>query len=155
MSWTIIASIISLFTTFVPLIPQITALWQSSAGFPAIAAVIAASPAAANLAAVGAAMFPSVDKSIQAVLAAIHLGVPDATKWAQTALNAAQKMGFINFGPALAVDGQFGPKTFAAVILLQAKLGIPATGAIAAAEYTALNLVLVGKTPPLPAPAKS
>lgn len=152
MSWAIIGSIVSLFATFLPLVPQITQLWKSSAGFPAIASVIMASPAAADLVAIGAALFPSADKPIQAVLAAIHLGVPEATKWAQNALNAAEKIGFINFGPALAVDGQFGPKTFAAVVVLQARLGVPATGAVAAAEYAALNLVLQGKLPAAGAP---
>ncbi len=147
MNWAIIGAIVSLFSTFLPLIPQITQLWQSSSGFPAIAKVISASPAAADLAHIGAAMFPGADKSIQAVLAAIHLGVPEATKWVQTALNAAQKLGFISFGPALAVDGKFGPKTFAAVVVLQTKLKVTPTGAVATAEYAALNLVLTGKTP--------
>ena len=147
MNFAIIGSIISLLTTFLPLIPQITQLWKSSAGFPAIADVILKSPAAADLAVIGAALFPSADKKIQAVLAAIHLGVPEATKWVQTALNAAQKIGFINFGPALAVDGSFGPKTFAAVVLLQSKLGVQASGAVASAEYAALNLALEGKLP--------
>jgi peptidoglycan hydrolase-like protein with peptidoglycan-binding domain len=147
MNWAIIGSVVSLFTTFLPLVSQITQLWKSSAGFSAIASVILKSPAAADLAAVGAQMFPSADKTIQAVLAAIHLGIPEATKWAQTALNAAEKLGFVNFGPALVVDGKFGPKTFAAVVLLQSKLGVPTTGAIATAEYAALNLVLEGKLP--------
>jgi peptidoglycan hydrolase-like protein with peptidoglycan-binding domain len=151
MSWAIIGAIVSLFSTFLPLIPQITHLWQTSAGFDAIAKVIASSPAAADLAAVGAALFPGAEKSIQAVLAAIHLGVPEATKWVQTALNAAQKIGFINFGPALVLDGKFGPKTFAAVVVLQSKLGVHVTGAVAGAEYAALNLVLEGKTPVVPA----
>jgi peptidoglycan hydrolase-like protein with peptidoglycan-binding domain len=153
MSWAIVASIVSLFTTFLPLIPQITQLWKSSAGFPAIASAITSSPAAADLAAVGAVLFPGADKSIQAVLAAIHLGVPEATKWVQSALNAAQKIGFINMGPDLVVDGKFGPKTFAAVVLLQAKLGVHATGAVATSEYAALNLILAGKVPAVGAPA--
>ena len=147
MSWAIIGAVVSLFSTLLPLVSQITHLWQSSAGFSAIAKVIAASPAAASLAAVGAALFPGADKAIQAVLAAIHLGVPEATKWVQTALNAAQTLGFITFGAPLAVDGSFGPKTFAAVVVLQAKLGVPATGGVADAEYTALNLLLAGKIP--------
>lgn len=145
MNWAIIGSIVSLFATFLPIVSQVAALWKSSAGFSAIAKVIMASPAAADLMAVGAAMFPAAAKEIQAVLAAIHLGVPDATKWVQTALNAAEKIGYINFGPALVVDGKFGPKTFAAVILLQLKLGVPTSGAVADAEYAALNLILEGK----------
>jgi peptidoglycan hydrolase-like protein with peptidoglycan-binding domain len=147
MSWAIIGSIVSLVSTFLPIVTQVAQLWKTSAGFSAIAKVIMASPAAADLVALGAAMFPSAEKSIQAVLAAIHLGVPDATKWVQTALNAAEKIGYINFGSALVVDGKFGPKTFAAVVLLQSKLGVQATGAVADAEYAALNLILEGKIP--------
>ena len=147
MNWAVIGSVVSLFTTFLPLVSQITQLWKSSAGFPAIADVIMKSPAAVDLAAVGAQMFPAADKAIQSVLAAIHLGVPEATKWVQTALNTAEQLGFIGFGPALVVDGKFGPKTFAAVVLLQSKLGVPTTGAVASAEYTALNLLLAGKLP--------
>lgn len=147
MSWAIVGAVVSLFSTLLPIVSQVAQLWKSSAGFPAIAKVILASPAAADLAAVGAALFPAAEKSIQAVLAAIHLGVPDATKWAQIALNKAEQIGFIDFGPALVVDGKFGPKTFAAVVVLQSKLGVHPTGAIADAEYAALNLILEGKTP--------
>jgi peptidoglycan hydrolase-like protein with peptidoglycan-binding domain len=147
MNWAIIGSIVSLISTFLPIVSQVAQLWKSSAGFNAIAKVIMASPAAADLVAVGAAMFPAAAREIQAVLAAIHLGVPDATKWVQTALNAAEKIGYLSFGPALAVDGKFGPKTFAAVVLLQSKLGVHATGAVASAEYAALNLILEGKIP--------
>jgi peptidoglycan hydrolase-like protein with peptidoglycan-binding domain len=147
MNLAIVGAIVSLFSTLLPIVSQVAQLWKTSAGFGAIAKVILTSPAAADLAAVGAAMFPAADKAIQAVLAAIHLGVPDATKWVQGGLNAAQNLGFIKFGPGLVVDGHFGPKTFAAVVVLQAKLKLPATGAVADAEYAALNLLLTGKIP--------
>lgn len=140
-------TIITLVTGLIPIAAQIAQLWQSSAGFPAIAKVIAGSSIAKDLATLGAQLFPSAAKSVQAVLAAIHLGVPEATKWAQGALNTAQTMGYIKFGPALVVDGKFGQKTFAAVVVLQAKLGVPTTGGIADTEYAALNLLLTGKTP--------
>jgi hypothetical protein len=36
----------------------------------------------------------------------------------------------------------FGPKTFAAVVVLQAKAGLPVTGAIAEAEYAVINKLI-------------
>lgn len=141
--------IITVIAGLLPIVAQIAQLWQASAGFPAIAKVIASTPIAQSLETLGAELFPSAAKLIQPVLAAIHLGVPDATKWVQGGLNAAQTMGFIKFGPALVVDGEFGLKTFAAVVVLQARLKVPVTGAVADIEYAALNLILTGKTPPV------
>ena len=139
-----IMAIVSLVSGLIPIATQIGQLWESSAGFGAIATAIMKSPALKSLEDFGAALFPSAAKAIQPVLAAIHLGYPQSTTWAQTALNAIQATGFISFGTPLVVDGQFGPKTFAAVVVLQAKLGLPVTGAIAEAEYTAINK-LIGK----------
>lgn len=136
------ATILTLVTGLLPLALQIGKLWESSAGFNAILNVVLSSPAIAQLEAVGAALWPAADKAVQQVLAAIHLGYPAATKWVQTALNAIQLTGYIHFGAPLVVDGIFGPKTFAAVVVLQAKLGLPATGAVTQAEYDAINKLI-------------
>jgi hypothetical protein len=140
-------NVVSLVAGLLPLVQKIAALWQNSAGFSAIASAILDSPALKDFEAAGVALFPAAEKKIQAVLAAIHIGVPDATKWVQTALNAAQTAGYIHFGDPLEVDGEWGLKTFAAVVVLQAKLGIKVTGAVTDLEYKALNLLLEGKTP--------
>lgn len=132
-------SILSIITGLLPIAQKIGSLWESSAGFGAILNEIAKSPALAQLEAIGAELWPAAEKTVQKVLAAIHLGYPTATKWIQTSLNAIQLTGYIHFGAPLAVDGLFGPKTFAAVVVLQAKLGLPATGAVAQAEYDAIN----------------
>lgn len=134
-----IMGIVSLITGLIPVATQIGHLWQSSAGFGAIASAILKSTALKDLEAFGAAMWPNADAAIQKVLAAIHLGYPDATKWIQTSLNTIQATGYIKFGDSLLTDGKFGPKTFAAVVVLQAKLGLKATGAVADAEYAAIN----------------
>jgi peptidoglycan hydrolase-like protein with peptidoglycan-binding domain len=137
-----IMAIVSLVSGLIPIATQIGQLWQSSAGFGAIATAILKSPALKSLEEFGASLFTSADKKIQAVLAAIHLGYPESTKWAQTALNTIQTTGYIAFGAPLIVDGMFGPKTFAAVVVLQAKAGLPVTGAIAEAEYAVINKLI-------------
>ena len=43
----------------------------------------------------------------------------------QTALNAAQGAGYLNFGQPLVVDGHVGPKTLAAMQALMTKFGLP------------------------------
>jgi peptidoglycan hydrolase-like protein with peptidoglycan-binding domain len=137
-----IMAIVSLISGLIPIATEIGHLWENSAGFGAIATAIMKSPALKALEEFGASLFPSADKKIQAVLAAIHLGYPESTKWVQTSLNAIEKTGFIKFGDPLVVDGQFGPKTFAAVVVLQAKLGLHVTGAVAEVEYTAINKLI-------------
>lgn len=143
MSWQLI---ISLVTGLLPIVQKIGQLWQSSAGFSKIGELLT-SPALKGLEEIGAQMFPQVEKSVQKILAAIHLGYPESTKWVQHALNIAQSAGFVNFGAPLRVDGIFGPLTHAAVVALQTKLGVQASGAVTDAEYKALNLLLAGKTP--------
>ena len=140
-------TIMSLVSGAVSLGSQIGKLWESSAGFSAIAQAIMTSPALKAFEATGAELFPSVDKAIQKVLGALHVAYPQSTQWIQTALNAAQTLSYIKFGDPLAVDGKFGPKTFAAVVVLQAKLGLKTTGAVQDAEYKALNVLAAGKMP--------
>jgi peptidoglycan hydrolase-like protein with peptidoglycan-binding domain len=140
-------TIIAAITGLVSLASTIKGLWDSSAGFAAIGHAVSNSPAVKAIEELGASMFPAAAKEIQKVLAAIHLGYPDATKWVQKALNAGETLGFVSFGAPLVVDGIFGPKTMAAVRALQTKLRVPTTGAVADAEYAALNLLLNGKLP--------
>jgi len=142
-------TIISAITSFMPIAQKIGVLWQSSAGFTKIAEqVVTAAPAAIKAIDEWAAQqFPAIEAGARRVLGALHMWVPESTKWVQRALNAAQIMGLIKFGDPLVEDGIFGNKTFAAVVVLQAKLGLKITGAVTDAEYKALNLVLEGKTP--------
>lgn len=140
--------IIAAVTGLVGLAAQIKKLWDGSAGFVAIAKVVDASPAVHAIEALGAAVFPNAVKAVQKVLVAIHLGHPDSTRWVQQALNAGMALGFFSFGIPLVVDGAFGPKTMAAVHVLQVKLKIdPANSMVQEAEYAALNLFLTGKLP--------
>lgn len=137
-----LTSVISLITGLIPLAQKIGQIWESSGGFAAIAREIMGSPALKSLEEIGAQLFPLAAKEVQKVLAAIHLGYPTATKWLQQSLNALERAGVINFGDPLKEDGIFGPKTFAAVVVLQAKAGIKPTGAVADAEYAAINSLL-------------
>ncbi len=142
-------TIISAITSFLPIAQKIAALWQNSAGFTKIADEVAsAAPSALKMIDEFASqMWPAVEKKAQQVLGALHLWAPQSTRWVQQALNAAQAMGVIHFGDPLAEDGIFGNKTFAAVVVLQNKLGLKITGAVTDLEYKALNLVLEGKHP--------
>lgn len=144
MNWALIVSVIS---GLIPVAQKIGKIWESSGGFNAIAEEILNSGIINSLEEVGAQLFPQVEKKIQSVLAAIHLGYPDATKWIQKALNTIQATGYIHFGDPLVVDGVFGPLTYAAVVVLQAKVGLKPTGAVADAEYKVINALLEGKTP--------
>jgi peptidoglycan hydrolase-like protein with peptidoglycan-binding domain len=142
----VIQMLISLIPALVQLIPTITSLWTRSSGngLTKIAAVVQQTPIAKTLADIGAAMFPTLSPELHAAAAALVHAHPDNTAYVQDTLNFIQSTGYIHFGDPLDVDGSWGPKTKAAVMALQAKLGVPATGFFVDAEYSALS-VLVSK----------
>jgi peptidoglycan hydrolase-like protein with peptidoglycan-binding domain len=122
-------------------------MWENSSGFSKIGEVVAsAAPAVLKTIDEWAAdKFPAVDASVRRILGAIHMWAPQSTKWVQQALNTIQTTGAIHFGDPLVVDGIFGNKTFAAVVLLQSKLGLKITGAVTDVEYAAINKLIAGK----------
>jgi len=141
-----ILAIINALLGFVPFATKIAELWKNSAGFSAIAAEVAhAGPAILKTIDDWAAQqFPAVEAAARRVLGAIHMWAPESTKWVQQSLNTIQTMGVIHFGDPLVVDGIFGNKTFAAVVVLQTKLGLKITGAVQQAEYDAINKLISG-----------
>lgn len=142
-----ILTIINALIGFVPIAQKVAQLWKTSAGFSAIAGEITgAAPAVLKTIDDWAAqMFPAVEATARRVLGAIHMWAPESTRWLQQSLNTIQATGFIHFGDPLVVDGIFGNKTFAAVVVLQSKLGLKITGAVQQAEYDAINKLIAGK----------
>lgn len=140
----------ALIAAFVPalvqLIPQIVSAWTRSSGngIAKIAAVVEQTPIAKTLADIGAAMFPTLDPELHAAAAALVNSHPDNTAYVQEALNFINSTGYIKLTAPLKVDGAWGPLTKAAVMMLQLKLNVPATGFFVDAEYSALS-VLVSK----------
>ena len=140
----------ALIAAFVPalvqLIPQIVSAWtrSSGSGLAKVAAVVQQTPIAATLADIGGAMFPTLDPELHAAAAALVHAHPDNTAYVQDTLNFISSTSYIKLPAPLVVDGVWGPKTSAAVSMLQTKLGVPTTGFLADAEYAGLS-VLVSK----------
>lgn len=140
----------ALIAAFVPalvqLIPQIVSAWTRSSGngIAKVAAVVEQTPIAKTLADIGAALFPTLDPELHAAAAALVNSHPDNTAYVQETLNFISSTGYIKLAAPLKVDGAWGPLTKAGVMMLQAKLGVPATGFFVDAEYSALS-VLVSK----------
>jgi len=82
-----------------------------------------AKPVGDLLSGLGGQLFPDVKPQLQVAAAAMAAFNPDVTKWLQGSLNA-----LVVPSPNLAVDGQYGPKTKAAVAALQTKLGLTVDG---------------------------
>lgn len=103
-----------------------------------------AAPIAGVLEAVGARFFPQASPAIHIAAAAIAGFDPNVTKWVQNACNS-----MLSPSPNLVVDGQYGPKTKAAVEQLQAKLGLKVDGIAGMLTQAAISAVL-GKQVSLP-----
>jgi hypothetical protein len=80
-------------------------------------------PVADLLTKFGAEFFPKASPTIALVGGVIAAFDPNTTKWLQGALNI-----LLRPSPNLAADGQYGPKTRAAVEQLQTKLGLTVDG---------------------------
>jgi peptidoglycan hydrolase-like protein with peptidoglycan-binding domain len=80
-------------------------------------------PVADLLTKFGQEFFPKASPTIALVGGVIAAFDPNTTKWLQGALNV-----LLALDPPLRVDGQYGPKTKAAVEKLQTKLGLVVDG---------------------------
>ena len=97
-------------------------------------------PFASVLANVGAQFFPKAAPALQVAAAAMASFDTNVTKWVQGALNV-----YLVPSPNLVVDGVYGPKTKAAVELLQAKLGLTVDGWAGQVTQAAIAQLLVKK----------
>jgi hypothetical protein len=138
MNWlAFLPSLIQLATTII-------SKWESSAtsGLPAVAAVLKDTDVEKQLAQLGAEAFPKLAPELQAAAAALTAVHPNLTSWAQSGLNIIKSTGYINFGADLKVDGIIGPKTKAAITVLEQKAGLPVTSAITDAVYNAIQALI-------------
>lgn len=121
----------------VQLVPQIQKAYNSSTGntLQSIQNVLTGTQLVQTLEGVGAQLFPKLAPEFHAAAAALVIAHPDATSWLQAALNAIDNAGLV-------VDGQYGPKTRAAVETFQAKEGLHVTGVAADAENYAIEAAL-------------
>jgi peptidoglycan hydrolase-like protein with peptidoglycan-binding domain len=85
----------------------------------------------------GLEFFPQAAPQIHIAAAAIAAFDPNTTKWIQNACNS-----FVDPSPNLVVDGQYGPKTKAAVEALQAKLGLTVDGVAGMLTQAAISALL-------------
>ena len=119
MNWTTLLPII---VSSVSTVKQIIDIATSNADI--VAKIKSGVPALANLlASLGAELFPGVKKELQIAAGAMAAFDPDITKWVQGALNVV-----LEPTPGLTVDGIYGPKTRAAVELLQQKNDLTVDG---------------------------
>lgn len=80
-------------------------------------------PLASVFSTIGAQFFPKVAKEFHVAAVVGAAFDPNVTKWIQGATN-----NLLDPSPGLAVDGLYGPRTRAAVELLQTKLGLTVDG---------------------------
>ncbi len=141
MNW---SAIITLISTLVGLVPEIIKAWDTSPskGVEGVVRVVTNTPIASTLAELGAQLFPKLSPELHAAAAALVVSHPNNTSWIQSAINVLASTGYITLTAQLAVDGIYGPKTKAAVELVQARLGFAGTGFVADMEYNAIAALL-------------
>ena len=141
-------ALLNLLPLGVSLLTAISQAWGSATGssLQKVQSVISqeSAPILNVLSAIGNLWFPSLEPSLHAAAVALlaaeqHTG---AAAWVQAALNIAETATIVSFGPQLAVDGIWGPKSMAALKAFQATLKIPTTGMFADAEVAALQALL-------------
>jgi peptidoglycan hydrolase-like protein with peptidoglycan-binding domain len=143
MNW--MSLLIGILPSLLQYAPQVIAVFEGSASANSVAqtaAVVNKLPIADILTKIGAAQFPKLAPELQAVAAALVHSHTNGTAYAQDALNIIASTGYIKLAAPLKVDGYWGPRTFAAVEVLQTKLGLPATGFLGDAEYSVIGALL-------------
>lgn len=107
------------------LAPTVKSILDAATGNESIVTKIKdiSAPLAGILETVGETLFPKAAPALRVAAGAMAAFDPDVTKWLQGSLNA-----LVDPSPNLVVDGLYGPKTRAAVELLQAKYGLRIDG---------------------------
>lgn len=100
---------------------------------------------------IGGTLFPGVRPELKIAAGAMAAFDPNRTIWAQQTLNVilADEPGFI----PLKVDGRYGPRTKAAVEMVQKKLGLTVDGWVGRITRAALDYAITTKTAAPAAPA--
>lgn len=124
------------------LAPTVKSILDSATGNESIVTKIkeVSAPLAGLLETVGGTLFPKAAPALRIAAGAIASFDPDVTKWLQGSLNS-----LLDPSPNLVVDGLYGPKTRAAVELLQAKYGLRIDGWAGSLTQAAIASALATK----------
>ncbi len=143
MNW--MSLLVAILPSLFQLAPKLIAIFEGTATDNSVAKVadfIKKTPIANVLAQIGAAQFPKLAPEFQAAAAALVHSHTNGTAYAQDALNIIASTGYIKLAAPLKVDGYWGPRTMAAVQVLQTKLGLPVNGFLGDAEYSVIGALL-------------
>lgn len=118
-------SILSVIQLVVGLAPAIKGIYDAATSNAGVVDEIKklSAPLATLLQQIGQEFFPKANPTIAIVGGLVAAFDPNTTKWLQGSLNT-----LLALNPPLVVDGQYGPKTKAAVEQMQAKLGLTVDG---------------------------
>ncbi len=134
MNWASLLQLLPVLLQAVEVAKSIEADRHASSGLSVTDTIQKEAPAVINIfSQLGAALFPNVTQAQQPIAAATALNV-DVVKKIQTALNERGAT------PPLVVDGQYGPKTKAAVTAFQSANGLQADGWAGPLTQHALNI---------------
>ncbi len=124
------------------LAPTVKSILDAATGNESIVAKIKgiSTPLAGILETVGETLFPKAAPALRIAAGAMAAFDPDVTKWLQGSLNV-----LVDPSPNLVVDGLYGPKTRAAVELLQAKHGLRIDGWAGSLTQAAIASALATK----------
>lgn len=126
----------SIVTQLLPLAFDIKNQIDSGTSFNSVTSIIKNPTLIKAFETVGGQLFPQLKPELHAAAAIVTAFDPNHTKWVQNSLNALVP------GANLVVDGQYGPATKAAVIKLQAQLGVTSDGWVGDITSAAIQLAL-------------
>lgn len=120
--------------------PTVKSIWDTaSSNADAVNKITSLSkPLAVLLEQIGMNLFPKAAPQIHLVGGIIAAFDPNVTKWLQGSLNQ-----LIKPSPGLVVDGQYGPRTAAAVEKIQAQLGLTVDGLAGQVTQAAIQALMV------------
>lgn len=135
-------NILGILQLVVGLVPAIKGIYDAATTNSGVVDEIKklSSPVATLLQQIGAEFFPKANPAIAIVGGLIAAFDPNTAKWLQGSLNIllAGTAGYV----PLVVDGQYGPKTKAAVEQMQAKLGLTVDGLAGKLTQAAIDAAL-------------
>lgn len=132
-------NVLAIIQLVVGLAPSIKAIYDAATNNAGVVDEIKklSTPLATLLQQVGQEFFPKADPTIAIVGGLIAAFDPNTAKWLQGSMNILLKL-----NPPLVVDGQYGPKTRAAVEQIQTKFGLKVDGLAGKLTQAAIDSAL-------------